>query len=102
MELTDCQGNTPIDHRSEKWNFPRRKIYVKRSRFTDSKIMPALERVEAGMPVPETCRELGHHHRHILQVARQVRRMDTSMMTHMKELEDENRRLRKMYLEEKL
>ncbi len=28
--------------------------------------------------------------------------MDTSMMTRMKELEDENRRLRKMYLEEKL
>lgn len=28
--------------------------------------------------------------------------MDTSMMARMKELEDENRRLRKMYLEEKL
>jgi putative transposase len=28
--------------------------------------------------------------------------MDTSMMTRMKELEDENRRLKKMYLEEKL
>ena len=28
--------------------------------------------------------------------------MDTSMITRMKELEDENRRLRKMYLEEKL
>ena len=28
--------------------------------------------------------------------------MDTSMMTRMKELEDENRRLRRMYLEEKL
>jgi putative transposase len=28
--------------------------------------------------------------------------MDTSMMSRMKELEDENRRLKKMYLEEKL
>jgi putative transposase len=28
--------------------------------------------------------------------------MDTSMMTRIKELEDEERRLRKMYLEEKL
>ena len=28
--------------------------------------------------------------------------MDTSMMARMKELEDENRRLKKMYLEEKL
>ena len=28
--------------------------------------------------------------------------MDTSMMSRMKELEEENRRLRKMYIEEKL
>ena len=28
--------------------------------------------------------------------------MDVSMMSRMKELEDENRRLKKMYLEEKL
>jgi len=28
--------------------------------------------------------------------------MDVSLMTHMKELEDENRRLKKMYAEERL
>jgi hypothetical protein len=32
---------------------------VKKSRFTDSQIMAALKRVEAGLPVPEMCRELG-------------------------------------------
>jgi putative transposase len=28
---------------------------VKKSRFTDSQIMAALKRVEAGLPVPEMC-----------------------------------------------
>ena len=32
---------------------------MKRLRFTDSQIMEALKRVEAGLPVPELCRELG-------------------------------------------
>ena len=32
---------------------------MKKSRFTDSQIMAALKRVEAGLPVPEICRELG-------------------------------------------
>ena len=32
---------------------------MKRSKFTDSKIMDALKRVEAGLAVPEVCRELG-------------------------------------------
>jgi len=32
---------------------------MKRSRFTDSQIMEALKRVEAGLAVPELCRELG-------------------------------------------
>lgn len=32
---------------------------MKKSRFTDSQIMAALKRVEAGLPVPEMCRELG-------------------------------------------
>jgi len=39
--------------------FPQRNFYVKKSRFTDSQIMAALKRVEAGLPVPEVCRELG-------------------------------------------
>lgn len=32
---------------------------MKKSRFTDSQIMDALKRVEAGLSVPEVCRELG-------------------------------------------
>jgi len=32
---------------------------MKKSRFTDSQISEALKRVEAGLAVPEICRELG-------------------------------------------
>jgi len=32
---------------------------MKKSRFTDSQIMDALKRAEAGLAVPEVCRELG-------------------------------------------
>jgi putative transposase len=31
---------------------------VKKSRFADSQIMAALKRVQAGLPVPDICREL--------------------------------------------
>jgi putative transposase len=32
---------------------------MKKSRFTDSQIVEALKRVDAGLGVPELCRELG-------------------------------------------
>ena len=32
---------------------------MKKSRFTDSQIIEALKRVEAGLAVPELCRDLG-------------------------------------------
>ena len=75
---------------------------MKKSRFTDSQIMAALKRVEAGLPVPEICRELGISSATFYKWRAKFGGMDTSMMARMKELEDENRRLKKMYLEEKL
>ena len=44
----------------------------------------------------------GYHHCHLLQMTSQIWGMDVSIMSRMKELEEENRRLKKMYLEEKL
>ena len=75
---------------------------MKKSRFTDSQIMAALKRVEVGLAVPEICRELGISTATFYKWRAKVGGMDTSMMARMKELEDENRRLKKMYLEEKL
>mgnify|MGYP000623768984 CR=1 FL=1 len=75
---------------------------MKKSRFTDSQIMAALKRVEDGLAVPEVCRELVISTATFYKWRAKFGGMDTSMMSRMKELEDENRRLKKMYLEEKL
>ena len=32
---------------------------MRKSKFTDSQVMDALKRVDAGLTVPELCRELG-------------------------------------------
>ena len=75
---------------------------MKRSRFTDSQIMDALKRVEAGVGVREICREMGISTATLYKWRAKYGGMDTSMMARMKELEIENARLKKMYAEERL
>ncbi len=75
---------------------------MKKSRFTDSQIMDALKRVEAGLAVPDLCRELGISTATFYQWRSKYGGMDVSLIARMKELEAENARLRKMYVEEKI
>jgi putative transposase len=75
---------------------------MKRSKFTDSQIMDALKRVDAGLAVPDVCRELGISSATFYKWRAKYGGMDTSMMARMKELEAANARLKKMYIEEKL
>ena len=75
---------------------------MKRSKFTDSQIMDALKWVDAGLAVPEVCRELSISTATFYKWRAKCGGMDTSMMARMKELEAENARLKKMYIEEKL
>jgi len=75
---------------------------MKKSRFTDSQIIEAIKRVEAGLSVPELCRELGISSATFYKWRSKYGGMDVSLMARMKELEAENARLRKMYVEEKL
>ena len=75
---------------------------MKRSKFTDSQIMEALKRVDAGLAVPEICRELVISTATFYIWRAKYGGMDTSMIARMKELEAENARLKKMYIEEKL
>ena len=69
---------------------------MKRSKFTDSQIMDALKRVDAGLPVPEICRELGISSATSYKWRAKYGCMDTSMMARMKEIEAENVRPKKM------
>lgn len=75
---------------------------MKKSRFTDSQIMAILKQAEAGTPVPELCREHGMSSASFYKWRAKYGGMDTSMMARLKELEAENRRLKKMYAEERL
>ena len=75
---------------------------MKKSRFTDSQILEALKRAEAGLAVSELCRELGISSATFYRWRSKYGGTDASMMSRMKELEAENARLRKMYIEEKL
>jgi len=75
---------------------------MKKSKFTDSQIIDAIKRAEAGLAVPDLCRELGISTATFYKWRTRYGGMDVSLMTRMKELEAENSRLRKMYVEEKL
>ena len=75
---------------------------MKRSRFTDSQILTILKQAEGGSPVPELCREHGISSATFYKWRSKYGGMDASLMRRMKELEDESRRLKKMYAEERL
>jgi len=75
---------------------------MKKSRFTDSQIMDELKRVEAGLTVSDVCRELSISSATFYKWRAKFGGMDASLMARMKELEEENRRLKKMYIEEKI
>jgi putative transposase len=75
---------------------------MKKSKFTDSQVMEALKRAEAGVAVPELCRELGISSATFYKWRSKYGGMDTPMISRMKELELENARLKKMYAEERL
>ena len=75
---------------------------MKISRFTDSQIMQILKQAEAGISAPELCREHGMSSATFYKWRAKYGGMDASMLSRLKELEDENRRLKKMYDEVQL
>ena len=75
---------------------------MRKSRFTDSQILAILKQNEAGVPVPDLCREHGMSSGLFYKWRAKFGGMDASLMKRMKELEEENKRLKKMYAEEKL
>ncbi len=75
---------------------------MKKSRFSESQIIAILKQADAGTPVPELCREHGMSSALFYRWRSKYGGMDASMIARLKELEDENRRLKKMYAEERL
>jgi len=75
---------------------------MKKSRYSDSQILAIIKKAESGVPVPELCREHGMSNATFYKWRAKYSGMDASLMAQMKELEAENRRLKKMYAEERL
>jgi putative transposase len=74
---------------------------MKRSKFSDSQILAVLKQAEVGTAVPDLCREHGISSATFYKWRAKFGGMDASLMARMKELEEENRRLKKLYVEEK-
>lgn len=73
---------------------------MRKSRYTDNQILSILKQNETGIPVAELCREHGMSSAQFYKWRAKFGGMDASLMKRLKELEDENRRLKKMYAEE--
>ena len=70
--------------------------------MTSSPLRSKQKQNELGTSVAELCREHGMSDATFYKWRSKFGGMDASLMKRMKELEDENRRLKKMYAEEKL
>ena len=75
---------------------------MKKSRYSDSQIMAIIKQNETGTSVVDLCREHGMSQAMFYKWRSKFGGMDLSMMKRMKELEEENKRLKKMYAEERL
>ena len=75
---------------------------MKKSRYSDNQILTILKQNEGGAKVADLCREHGMSEPTFYKWRAKFGGMDASLMKRMKELEEENRRLKKMYAEERL
>ena len=72
---------------------------MRKSRFSDAQIMGILRQAEGGLAVGDLCREHGISSATFYKWRSKYGGMDASMMSDMKAMEDENRRLKKMFAE---
>jgi putative transposase len=72
---------------------------MKKSRFTEAQIVGILRQAEGGMPVPDLCREHGISTATFYSWRAKYGGMDSSMVSEMKSVQEENRRLKKMFAE---
>ena len=70
---------------------------MKTSRYTEAQIIAILRQAEGGVPVAELCREHGMSNASFYKWRAKYGGMDASLISQMKAIEDENRRLKRMY-----
>ena len=70
---------------------------MKAARYSDAQIMGILKQAEGGVPVSELCREHGMSNASFYKWRAKFGGMDASLITEMKDMAEQNRRLKKMY-----
>ena len=72
---------------------------MKRKRYSEQQIVKILNESEAGVPVAELSRQYGFSHSAFYKWKGKYGGMDMSQLRRLKELEEENRKLKQMYAE---
>jgi putative transposase len=72
---------------------------MKKSRFTETQIVAMLKRHESGVAIKDICREAEISDQTFYKWKAKYGGMDSSQLKRVKELEDENSRLKRMYSE---
>ena len=75
---------------------------MKKSRFTESQIIKVLKENKQGRAVGDIARELGIDKSTIYYWRKRYGGMETSQLKRLKELEEENRKLKQMYADASL
>lgn len=70
---------------------------MKTSRYTEAQIIAILGQAEGGVPVAQLCREHGMSDASFYKWRAKYGGMDASMVSQMKAMDEENRRLKRMY-----
>ena len=72
---------------------------MRKSRFTEAQVMGILRQVEGGLALADVCREHAISSATFYKWRSKYGGMDASMIADMKVMEDENRRLKRMFAE---
>jgi putative transposase len=72
---------------------------MKTARYSDAQIMGILKQAEVGTPVSELCREHGMSSASFYKWRAKFGGMDASLIVEMKNMAEQNRRLKNMYAE---
>ena len=72
---------------------------MKRSRYSENQIIRILKEAEAGVPVTDLCRTYGFSKSSYYTWKAKYGGMEASDLRRLRELEEENRRLKQMYAE---
>ena len=70
---------------------------MKKSKFTEYQIVKILKEAEGGVPVTDLCRQYSFSKSTFYKWKAKYGGMDASALKRLKELEEENRRLKQMY-----